>query len=310
MEKAAKRIRLRARRPRIDRPVLARVMTLWVLVVLLYFLWETLQYRGLYASLAEWQFDQFGQFAPTLTFALPVLLFASPALLLLRDRHQRDDPRYAQRTSADAAYVSAMRFRQLLFVVASALLSAAVVVAIVSLTRSVDRHSDRIVVADATTVQGVESGPATLRGSILFDRTAAFAQNLLITRRGVRFAPIIAPGSRDDTPDIAYFVELEPRDTAKIDRIPQVEDRTGMLVRNNLPGAIERLYRYAGLRISRPYFVLYNSTRTMRAPYLVVSVQLALAGLVMLVAGLLQTLHLRRTFGHASTGRGTPADGP
>jgi hypothetical protein len=309
MEKPATRVRLRAQRPRIDRPVLARVITLWVLVVLLYFLWETLQYRGLYALLAEWQFDQFGQFAPTLTFALPVLLFASPALLLLRDRHQRDDPRYARRTPADAAYVSAMRFRQLLFVVASALLSAAVVVAIVSLTRSVDRRSERIVVADAATARGVEGGPATLRGSILFDRTAAFAQNLLVTRRGVRFAPIVAHKLQDDMPDIAYFVELEPRDSARIDQTRRVEDRTGTLVRNNLPGAIERLYRYAGLRVARPYYVLYNSTQTMRAPYLVVAVQLALAGVVLIVAGLLQTLHLRRTFGRTGIEREATTNG-
>lgn len=291
---------LKSRMPRVDRPVLARIMTLWVLVVLLYFLWEMLHYAGLYATLAEWQFDQFGQFAPTLTFVLPVLLFGSPALLLLRDRHQRDDPRYADRSPVAAARISAIRFRQFLFVLASALLSAALVIALIALTRTADRRSDRIVTPDPASVSRVDSGSATLRGTILYDRTAAYAQNLLVTRRGVRFAPIVAPGTDPATPQIAYFVELEPRDQARMLPNAQVEDRTGTLVRNNLPGSIERLYRYAGLQVTRPYYVLYNSTRTMRAPYWVVAVQLTLAGLVILIAGLLQTVHLRRTFGSAA----------
>ncbi|MGT2514678.1 hypothetical protein ACVOMT_11015 [Sphingomonas panni] len=291
---------LKSRMPRVDRAVLARIMTLWVLVVLLYFLWEMLHYSGLYATLAEWQFDQFGQFAPTLTFVLPVLLFASPALLLLRDRHQRDDPRYADQSPVVAAHISAVRFRQFLFVVASALLSAAVVIALVALTRTADRRADRIVTADPAGVTAADSGAAKLRGTILYDRTAAFAQNLLVTRRGVRFAPIVAAGTYPAMPQIAYFVELEPRDQARMTPNERVEDRTGTLVRNNLPGSIERLYRYAGLRVTRPYYVLYNSTRTMRAPYWVVAAQLTLAGLVMLIAGLLQTVHLRRTYGPAT----------
>jgi hypothetical protein len=284
-----------------DRPLLSRVMGLWILMVLLYFLWEAFRYRGLYATLAEWQFDQFGQFAPTLTFALPVLLFASPALLLLRDRHQRDDPRYAERTPAEAARLSALRFRQLLFVIASALLTAGVVVAVMALTRTAEQRSNRIVTPGSPGANEADNGAATLRGTILYDRTAAFAQNLLVTKRGVRFAPIVAPGLAGDVREIAYFVELEPRDTARIDPVPSITQRTGTLVRNDLPGAIVRLYRYAGLRVVRPYHVLYVSTRTMRAPYFVVAAQLALAGLIVLLAGLLQTIHFRRTFGPRRT---------
>ena len=57
---------------------------LWVLVVVLYFAWEAATYSGLFAILAEWQFDRLGQDLPTFNFCLLTMALAWPALLVLR----------------------------------------------------------------------------------------------------------------------------------------------------------------------------------------------------------------------------------
>jgi hypothetical protein len=56
----------------------------WVLVVVLYFAWEAATYRGLFAMLAEWQFDRLGQDLPTLNFCMLTMTLALPALAILR----------------------------------------------------------------------------------------------------------------------------------------------------------------------------------------------------------------------------------
>lgn len=279
------------KRPVARRVVVARLLLAWVLIVSVYFLWEADHYTGLYGLLAEWQFEQLSHYFPILTFALLVIAFGSPAAWLLRTRRQADRRDIPDRHGRDAAIITGMNFRRVLFAFSGGLVGAALVTVLWTLTLP------RIAPPRATIALGSPQavapplGPVTLRGHILYTRTAVFAQNLLFTTRGVRFAPIVAPGRADER--IRYFVELRPREFGNRRGLPRLDDRTGVLMRNQLPGSIIRLYRYAGFEVSAPVYILYVSEQTVRWPYYVTAVQLAIAALVALVAALLQHRHVR-----------------
>ncbi len=68
-------------------PVLAG----WAILVALFLLWQTLTYRGLMALAAEWQFDTFGRYYPSLTYVLLATVIASPVLWLLRGGRDDDE---------------------------------------------------------------------------------------------------------------------------------------------------------------------------------------------------------------------------
>src|ERR1700761_3931800 len=66
-----------------------QLLWLWVFIVVLYFSWEAASYRGLFALIAEWEFDRLGQDLPTFNFVLLTMLFSWPALSVLRRRRAR-----------------------------------------------------------------------------------------------------------------------------------------------------------------------------------------------------------------------------
>lgn len=272
------------------RVVVARLLMLWVFVVAVYFLWEADRYRGLYALLAEFQFNYLGQHWPVLTFALLLIVFGSPAAWLLRTRKPgevvpgADGPREGMKVSAN--------FRRVLFAFSGGLAGAAAITFLWTLTLPRVSPPEETIAIGSPQSASPKAGPVTLQGEILYRRTSAFAQFMLVKRRGVRFAPIVAPGSKDG--NIRYFIELLPDDRPPPTdaQQAQVSIRSGVLMRNNLPGSIVRLYRYAGYRVERPFYVLYASSTTIRWPYYVTGAQLALAALVTLIAALVQHRHV------------------
>lgn len=282
-----------AKRPK--RVVVARVLAVWVFIVLIYFLWEASTYRGLYALLSEWQFEQFGHYLPILTFAFLALLFGSPAAWLFRARRRADSPVLADRTGHEAAIVTGSNFRRILFAFAGGLAGAALVTLLWTLTLPRMTPPQRTITVGAPDSIDPPRGPATIRGRIVYTRTAAFAQDLWITRRGVRFAPVLSATGDERPRTIRYFVELLPTDQPdpRVDMDRAVLARSGVLLRDALPGSIVRLYRYAGYTVESPYHVLYASSRTLRWPYYVTAIQLAVAALILLLAGLFQHGHVR-----------------
>lgn len=282
--------RLQAHMPR--RIVIVRALIVWVFLVTLYFAWESSTYRGLYALLSEWQLDWFGHYLPVLTFAFLVLLFGCPAAWLLRSPHEPGKQLPPGDIGGSAAIIAGMNFRRTLLGFAGGLGAAAIGCLLWTLTLPRMETPRRLITAEAPVGQPLARGPALLRGEILYTRTSAFTQDLLFTRRGVRFAPLVAPGNQ--APSIRYFVELSPAGDEAQPPADMVSTRSGILMRSGLPGSIVRLYRYAGYRIEQPYYVLFASSLTMRWPYYVTAAQLAIAALAVLVAALVQHRHVLR----------------
>jgi len=278
----------------------AQILWFWVLLVVLYFLWEAASYRGFFALAAEWQLAHFSQYLPTLTFGSLVLLFGSPALLLFRRdrrRAERDDAAaIAAQSEAEQEAASirvATGFMRFLFGLAGALLLAALGSLCWTLTLPGADGPVRTVTLGTPTDRAPQEGPTRLLGAIVYKRTASFSQGLPLMRRGVRYAPVVVPNG--GPAPLRYFVELGPQD--RLDPRPGdggAIPSTGILVRGSLPGAIVKLYRYAGYRVEWPYFVLYASTTTMRWPYFVAATEFALGALAFLIVALFQRRHIRR----------------
>ena len=273
----------------------------WVLVSVLYFSWESAAYRGIFAYLTEWQFDHIGQDLPTFTFGLLTTAAAWPALHLFRRRREdqqdlAEDATEAERAEALAreefsdslAAIDAARdYMHYLWGFTAALLLAAIVALLWTLalprlegpTRSVD-------------IAGAEpkEGPAELVGTVAYGRIASFSRGILFVRRSELYAPILPPGGKRS--DIRYFVEFSPDERALIHSGASLTRRRGILVRNDLPGALVRLYRYLGYYPATRYFVLYASSQTIRWPYYMIAAQFILGALTFVISALFQQRHL------------------
>ena len=279
--------RTASRAPR--RVVVGRLLAIWVLLVALYFLWEADHYAGLYAWLAECQFDLFGQYLPVLTYALLVIGFGWPAAWLLRARRRADRRELVGR---DAAIYTSANFRRVLFSFAGGLAGASLVAFLWTLTLPRVGPPRQIIDIGAAVGGNVVEGPTILRGRIDYARTSALAEDFAVTTKGMRFAPMFA-SSADHNRQILFFVELLPSDLGRPRVVPNRSVRSGVLVLNRLPGSIVRLYRYAGYTVEKPLYVLFASNASVRRPYVVAAVQLALAALIAFIAGLFQHRHVR-----------------
>jgi hypothetical protein len=261
-------------------------VAIWTALVAVVFLWQFVQYRGIVALLAEWQFNFLGRSYPAISYLLPVAVLALPALLIF----WRTRPRHSAQRIALATQRSAIAFQKTMWAVAAAFALAAVVFLFQSLDGAAQQVGPQRIDLGSPVTALPPEGPATISGSVLTTRTAALRQNFLLLGKSYRFAPIVPPGSK--TTDLQYFGELSPSfDQAAI---APGSTLSGTLKRDALPGEIIRLYRYAGYNIADPHYVLFLDPASARWPDLQTAIQLGLIGLVFAVLALLQRRRLKR----------------
>ena len=269
----------KTRRKRDRRQVMTGGLILWAAIVSLFFLWEIVRYDGLMALLAEWQFNTFGHYYPSVTYLALVAVLASPGLLFFLRVRQRE----SEQRLAAATLRSAMTFRRVLLGLSAACLVAAIATLLLLLALPASTGTPRRIDLAQPVVALPTEGPTTIDGAILYDRTAAFGEDLLVARRTLRFAPIVAP--RSPGVDLQFFVELPDETMANAGTASSM---TGTLKRNALPGEVVQLFRYAGYRVEPPYYVLFASEAAMRWPYFEIAGELGLVALLFLAVGLWQ----------------------
>ncbi len=251
----------------------------WTGLVSLFFLWQIVQYQGVMAQFAEWQFYSFGHYYPSVTYLAIVVVLASPGLLLfLRVRHRESEQRLAEATLR-----SAIIFRRVVLGVAAACLVAAIATLLLLLTLPRAGGTQTRIDLSHPLLTLPHEGATTITGAVLYDRTAAFEEDLVVARRTLRFAPIVSPQS--SSLDLQFFVELPSEAVAQSGATSSV---SGVLRRNGLPGEIVQLFRYAGYRVEPPQYVVFASEATMRWPYFKVAGELGLVALLFLLVGLFQ----------------------
>lgn len=284
------------------------VLWLWVLVVVLYFAWEAASYRGLFAILAEWQFDRLGQDLPTFNFCLLTMTLAWPALAILR-RRSVSDAELAENArarglsdddieeeewerEAQLALFSAQDYMHFLLGFGAALGVAALVALLWTLTLPTGSETPKSFSPSVVNAPEPEEGSARIEGAVRYGRIASFNRGILFFNRTALFAPIIPPQGSDGR--VRYFVEFLPVERPDIAAGATISHRTGILVHADLPGALVRLYRYLGYHPVENYYVLYASAATIRWPYYIIAAQFLLGGLLFGATGLGQLRHVRR----------------
>lgn len=275
------------------RTVVTQLLMIWILAVTLFFLWEAYGYRGLYQLVAEWQLEKFGHYLPILSFSFLVAIFSLPGVWLLKSRKIRGGIALSETRQHRFVLQIGNNFQRVLFALSGALFLASLVTLLWTLTLPTFKSTLQRVAISSGGTPWPTRGAVSLTGQVLYQRTAAYSQDMFFKKRGVRFAPMIM--ANQDGRSIRYFVELMPNEVGKFD--PQkisVSTRRGLLMPNSLPGSIVRLYQYAGFQVEKPHFVLYASTSTMRWPYFVTAIQLAFAAIFVLLAALIQQQHVRK----------------
>ncbi len=254
-------------------------------LVAIVLVWQSADYFGIMSLIGEWQFNALGRHYPTFNYVLLTFLLCLPGYLLFLKPRQR-----AETEQAEAAVLRSARV-MLKAMVGAAIglgVGALVTLVLVLLLPSASGERQQIDLArPALTLPG--QGPAQITGSVLYDRTAGFDEDIFFFKHTYRFAPIVGAGQ--DATDLRYFIQLPPvNDRTRAGVGPYV----GVLKRDGLPGEVVRLFRYAGFTLENPHFVLYMEPSAMRWPYLMGMLQFAIGAIVALLAGLAQRGRVRR----------------
>ncbi len=277
------------RERRVGRRRIVRMLGGWAILVSLFLFWQTLTYRGLMALAAEWQFNTFGRYYPSLTYVLLATVIASPVLWLLRGGDRDGEVAGGEGAAIAPSPLPGRAFIRTILGVAAgcAVICLAVLIAMMSLPG--DTGAVQRVVVGSPAAVDPRTGPTELSGALLRGRTAGLSQDLLVARRTIRFAPMLSPAG-DHAEPVRYFVEIGADENAATMQGNGL--REGILRRGGLPGELEYLFRYAGYDVATPYYVLFASRAALQWPYRVAAIQLALVGLICLIAA--GGLHLRR----------------
>ncbi len=248
-----------AGRPRLRTEVIGWIGTAWAVVVISVLVWQTFAYRGLVATLAEWQFRTFDRFFPIVTISLLTALLTLPfSLIVLVRILRRTGDRSRNGNEAFRRQASHMQ-RFLLVVMIGATVVAAIVAALGFASVGIAEREQAISIA-APPPEDFQ-GLARLQGDLRLDRIGYYRERFLFTGRDLWVAPVT---SRAPDGGIRYFVEVDARRPSA----SESGVMRGYLRRSALPGGLERLYRYAGYRIDHPTYVLFATPASARWPFL------------------------------------------
>lgn len=260
----------------------------WVALVLAWFAVEAVRYTGLFEKLSEWEFATFDRSWPLLTYAALAFVFAVPGLALRRLASDEPDPALIEDMAEHQARASARTLRAVGIGFA---VGAVLCLVPIALLPRLGGPAPVIAAGVPSAGSGSPSqGAVRLTGDVLLARTATLEQNLVVTRRELRVAPVMpAPGERE----VRYLVQVIPIDTNMAVRGPVPMQVAGALMHQGLPGSLRSLYRDAGVPLAPKVSVLYRYGGSMRRPYLVTALQCALVALFVLVLSLWQSRHAR-----------------
>lgn len=214
-------------------PTFRRAAAIWALVVAIYFLWEALAYRGVFARLAEFQISRFGAYAPLVTYMLLCALAVIPVLILLWLIGSRNPEADDLGALVETRLGQAQRLRSVLKALAvTALLVAGgfAVYASVFLPGQTGRMQT-IAVSEVGALE-VAEGPARLVGGEL-GTIVYFGHDWYISDERMAFAPY-RPAGGDGVSRL--FVELDASDRRALETLQQRPEWSGILVQGGFRG--------------------------------------------------------------------------
>jgi hypothetical protein len=271
------------------------VAQIWIAIVAVVLLRQAFGYLGLAGRFAEWEYETFGRHLPFLSLLMLIALFGAPALIimwLMRRRERR--LRHERWGEGDTGKVAASLVRtegtvfQLLLICASGALLIALAALVLAYRLPTGGQPQRL---DARVAGQPRDGAATLVGAALYRRTATFQQQVFLLKRTVQLVPVVDPR---DPAVVRFFAEVTPDRLEALNGGRNNPPFTGVLRRNALPGAVLRLFRYAGFRVDPPHYVLFASTTTLRWPFYVVAIDAGLVAVFLMLLALFQRRRVRQ----------------
>ncbi|QGP78187.1 hypothetical protein [Sphingobium sp. CAP-1] len=273
----------------------------WTLLVSAFILWEIWNYSGLYAKISEWQFATFRKSWPAATFGLLSLILALPGLFLVhitraKERQAEQDDEQKNPTRQDEErrkLLTRATFWRLLLVRAALFCAIIAILCLIATLFLPDRGTKPVAITVGKEAQShLANGPTTLTGRVIFAQTATLSQDLILTDKNTRFAPILPT---DSSGPVHYVVQLAPYEGVTNGRPGDpVMSVSGTLMRNALPGPIRVLYRNAGIDLADNVYVLYRYSGTMRRPYYLAAIQLGAATFLLLLLFYIQKRHIAK----------------
>ena len=283
-----------------------RLLGFWIAVVSLFFLFQALDYRGIIARLAEWQFLHFDRYWPTLTFVAVTALFSTPLIIavwLLRVRQRRTESFGPARTD-DLRIVKGRlaRLQGFFAGICAGSLLAAVIVIILRLQLPSEEGTPRSVVVGSPDAIAPVEGRTVITGAVDLRETSQFNEDLLLVKRTLYFAPV--KSGPDAQEPLRYFVEVRRNDiTGDFHPIefPKEEDlvrvwrfqlshlvftpyMNGILRRQALPGEIVNMYRHAGYRVEDDNYVLFSNIGKLTWRYNVLAAEFGISAIISAIA--------------------------
>lgn len=260
----------------------------WAVLVSFYFLWELSGFRGIFALACEAQDAAFGRSFPVATVLVLVLLFASPAFLLLRRPSTDTEAAIPQQ----AALASANRFARTLTGAAIIFGAAAIALILYAVVLGFGGNASpdgRIIDASSETA---ENGPGTVRGDVRFSIGATYSVDTLFSRQEVRIVPIMPAGDRSK--HLRYFAEYAPGDVSDTARDQPNGQRAGRIIAGSVPAPVLAMYRKGGYEIASPAYLVGRSHSIGAAPFWSLAFVMIVGMVVALVLRRVQRAHIRK----------------
>jgi NADH:ubiquinone oxidoreductase subunit 6 (subunit J) len=283
-----------------DRSAAKAAKTVWwyvvILAVLTLFLaFGSWSYQGLIYILAEWQFERFGRYFPTLTIILLVtlaaILLAIGRMVWSRVSAKRQGTPIADDRSKDAQALIRLSLARRFF------LSFASFAAIAGLGTFIHYLQLPGPTKEVTTIDLASGAPARLKeGSVVvrgiepIGPIARASEDIFFSRSSTYLVPVGQTKLENGTSVANLFVQI----TGTERRSVPAEVR-GVLRRNALPSEVAVMYRAAEVPVSLESSVVFLDARTASTPSLNVLMTLIVLTLVGLLFGLLAR-HRERKF--------------
>ena len=272
--------------------LLVWLAAIWLAVICVFAVAETAWYWGFAATLGEWQYRQFHQHRPELTVLLLIAILGLPSFLILTRRPFLPSRRRARRLGVWGVLERGLQ-RERTFLALLAIGFGLTMVAALGIYLwgaqlvNVDGHPQIVRTGDP----GIPHlGNVTISAQPDYRRLATLRQRTPFLPEITHFVPIAAPGSGGD---VRYFLQLSPEIASMQDTRRRPARFTGLLRRNALPGAIERLFAYDGYRPAPSYYVLFTDRSKVRLPYNILATHLLIAAAVIAIFMLIQLFRLR-----------------
>lgn len=252
--------------------------------------WQLLEYRGLMAFLAEWQFNHLRRFYPLVTIALLTLIIEIPLIVVLVARSRSARTEYLLIEEPTALLTrSKLAYRELLFVAAGVGIAALALglyansIGLTATAKPVNATSSEGPIPSGTRVQ--------MAGALRLDRIALYESDSLFFDRSLKVAPLQAAPNQP----VRFLVEVDARQPGPV-RNGKI---AGVAASTAIPGPLITLYQNAGFRMAERPTLIVTSMETVRMPFVRTAWTLAAIALLIFAVGMAERYwykHLHRQY--------------